>query len=248
MRSRSRQLTLDDARPITGRGGWRPHAGRPRGRTTVAHASRELFRASEPLLVTLGVRDDVPNLRTRACLAIVHEAIRAAQRAAFRIVHFHLLRNHLHLILEAENRQVLASGMRSLDVALTRNLNRLLRRTGKLFRERFHHRVLPTPTEVRIALRYVLLNGNRHELQRGATNLWFGADPYSSAAWFDGWSDDRYLHEVPDVVRPTVPAQTWLLREGWRRGGGPIDYDDTPGAPNIKAPPRSRSARQMRHR
>ena len=32
------QLTLDSARRPTGRGGWRPGAGRPRGRTRVAHA------------------------------------------------------------------------------------------------------------------------------------------------------------------------------------------------------------------
>jgi REP element-mobilizing transposase RayT len=38
-RSSSRQLTLEQARKPTGRGGWRPGAGRPRGRTTVIESA-----------------------------------------------------------------------------------------------------------------------------------------------------------------------------------------------------------------
>lgn len=228
-RTRSRQLTLDDARPITGHGGWRPHAGRPRGRSKIAHAPRAPFRASSPLLVTLRAADG-PYLRTRAVLAVVCEVIRRAHRASFRIVHFNLLSNHLHLIVEAANRRALASGMRGLGVRLTRNINHELLRRGQLFPDRYHSRALPTPTEVRSGLRYVLLNGNRHEAARGETVLWYGVDPYSSGAWFDGWADDRWRFEQPGIDRPTALAQTWLLREGWLRAGGPIAFDDTPGA------------------
>ena len=85
-----------------------------------------------------------------------------------------------------------------------------------------------TPTEVRNALRYVLLNGNRHEVQHGKT-VWFGIDPYSSGYWFDGWADDRWQFEPPDCEQPTANATVWLLTTGWRRLG-PIAFDDTPAS------------------
>ena len=87
----------------------------------------------------------------------------------------------------------------------------------------------PTPTEVRNAIRYVLLNGNRHEVEHGAKQLWYGVDRFSSGAWFDGWADERWQHEASDRPCVTVAPQTWLLATGWRRSGGPIAFDDTPG-------------------
>jgi hypothetical protein len=46
-------------------------------------------------------------------------------------------------------------------------------------------------------------------------------DPYSSAWWFDGWSDERWREgrdpprAGPCVARP----EGWLLREGWMKWG-----------------------------
>lgn len=93
MRPRTRQLALDDARPTSGHGGWRPHAGRPRGRTSVAHREREALRGEWPLLVTLRVAEGVA-LRARASFAVIVEAVRGAQKDGFRIVHFNVLGNH----------------------------------------------------------------------------------------------------------------------------------------------------------
>ena len=35
------------------------------------------------------------------------------------------------------------------------------------------------------------------------------------------------MHGEPED-RVTAEAATWLLREGWRKAGGPISFDDTP--------------------
>jgi REP element-mobilizing transposase RayT len=171
----------------------------------------------------------VPSLRRRVALRVVQQALRAGGNSErFRVVHFSVQRDHVHLLVEAEGAEALARGMQGLCVRLARNLNSVFERTGSLFAERYHARSLETPTETRNALRYVLLNGNHHAAQRGAGLLWFGADPYSSAAWFEGWHDDRWRHEVPDGPQPTAVARTWLLREGWQKAGGPIRFDDTP--------------------
>ena len=227
MRRKSKQLTLDHARKPSGRGGWRPGAGRPRGRTKVAHEKREEVQARFPILVTLRAAEGVPSLRRKGALGIVRDAIAGGGRSkTFRVVHFHLLPNHLHLLVEAANSDALARGMQGLNVRIARNLNRVLGREGTLFAERYHARSLKTPTEVRNAIRYVLLNGDHHALERGRLRA-FDVDSYSSGAWFDGWADERWMRGEPDE-RVTAEAATWLLREGWRKGGGPIAFDDTP--------------------
>jgi REP element-mobilizing transposase RayT len=227
MRRTSRQLTLDDARKASGRGGWRPGAGRPRGRTSVEHGRRARIKARHPQHVTLRLASGVASIRRRRALRAIREVIRRGQKAVLRIVHFNVLKNHVHLIVETEGARELGCAMQGFCVRLARAINRALERCGRVFAERYHVRALATPKEVRNALRYVLLNGNRHEAQRGAT-LWFGIDPYSSGYWFDGWADDRWRFEPPDCEQPTARATVWLLTTGWRRHG-PIAFDDTPG-------------------
>ena len=220
------QLTLDDARRPTGRGGWRPGAGRPRGRTKVAHEKRDEFAARYPQHVTLRVREGVPSLRRDAALRAVHDGIRqSGDMLGFHVVHFNLLTNHLHLIIEANGADALARGMQGLKVRLARRLNKVLGRTGKLFADRYHARSLTTPAEVRNALRYVLLNQQHHEPEGLHA---YTIDRFSSGAWFDGWADERWKYETIDVSRPTAVATTWLLTTGWRRHGL-LAFDETPG-------------------
>src|SRR5262245_18987329 len=109
-------------------------------------------------------------------------------------------------MIEANGSRALARGMQGLKVRLTRRLNRILGRTGTLFADRYHTRSLKTPAEVRNALRYILLNQQHH-------------DRFSSAAWFDGWADERWRYEQPAEARPTAAATTWLLTTGWKRHG-----------------------------
>ena len=52
--------------------------------------------------------------------------------------------------------------MQGLAVRLARALNRLARRAGKVFSDRYHSHVLATLREVASAVRYVLENFRRH--------------------------------------------------------------------------------------
>src|SRR5262245_45933187 len=116
---RSRQLTLDQARKPTGHGGWRTGAGRPKGGTKVSHDAREEFSAREPLHVTLRVVEGVGSLRREAVVEVVRGAIEEGGRGdEFRVVEFNVLRNHVHLIVEAEGARELARGMQGLKVRL----------------------------------------------------------------------------------------------------------------------------------
>jgi len=233
MPRRPSQLTFHDHRMRTGRGGPRPGAGRPRGpRPRVAHRQREAVPGSCPVHVTVRVRPDVPSLRSKKLLRELQRSWRrACERGEFRVVHYSVQRNHVHLLVEAQGRGALARGIKSTAARLARAVNRVHHRTRPVLDGRFHHRTLRTPSEVRRALAYVLLNARKHwaEKHRGAAPP-MRLDPASSRRWFDGWRGpplDVGAHRVREA-REVAPARTWLLRTGWRRHGL-IDPTELPG-------------------
>ena len=212
-------------------GGARPGAGRkPKGdRPGVSHLSRPVLAARFPVHVTLRLREDMPSLRegrayatVRRCLAAANEA--AEDRGRARVVHYSVMRNHVHLVVEAPHRDALSRGIQGLATRLARALNRLATRTGKVFADRYHARILKTPREVRRALAYVLNNARRHGLIRGRTRDGW-VDTYSTGRVFDGW---RIAVGPPSFAVPASRARTWLLTRGWRRHGL-LDPDEVPG-------------------
>jgi len=197
-------------------GGPRRGAGRPKVvRSRVAHRTRCALSGREPVHVTTRVRAGLPGLRRRGTRELVLGVFRErCRRDAFRLVHFSIQEDHLHLIVEAQDRAGLAGGMRALLTSLARRLNRLWGRAGRVF-ERFHEHVLRFPREVRHAIRYVLGNSRHHGL---VLDHEVERDPHSSGAWFDGWAVGRLPRPV-DARAPVARARTWLLTFGWRRRG-----------------------------
>jgi REP element-mobilizing transposase RayT len=153
----------------------------------------------------------MPSLRRDAARRVLERAFaRGREGFGFRLVHHSIQTNHLHLIVEADDRRALSRGMQGLLVRISRALNRLLRRSGGVFADRYHARALRTPREVRSALVYLLQNARHHGIHLRAV------DPCSSAAWFDGWTSPV---AAPNGASPNALARTWLLRLGWRRYG-----------------------------
>ena len=80
-----------------------------------------------PLHVTVRLVDDFPTLRTPAMQAVLERAFAAGrERFGFRLVHFSVMSNHLHFVVEAENQTSLSRGMQGLLVRIARGLNRAL--------------------------------------------------------------------------------------------------------------------------
>src|SRR5690606_24678043 len=148
-----------------------------------------------------------------------------SHKAGFRVVHYSLQGDHLHLVVEAHGRVELARGMQGLGIRLAKRMNaRLGRRRGHVLADRYHARVLGTPTEVRRALLYVLNNARHHAAQASCTYPASWLDPYSSAACCAGWRD-----RPPDAPTCTAPPRAWLLTRGWRRRGL-LDSAAVPGS------------------
>ena len=222
---RPEQLTLDAMRYKTGRGGPRFGAGRPRGvRPRVMHRSRECI-ARVPVHVTIRLRPGIPTLRQPRFVRRFRSSLsEACVRHGFRVVHYSIQRDHVHLLIEAHSNHSIACGMKSVGARIGKLANRLFQRSGKVLDGRYHLRPLRTPLEVHRALRYVLLNHRHHAAQRRRSpkhlidHLHAQPDPASSGRWFDGW---RIATAPPNPkdTREVAPARTWLLKTGWRRHG-----------------------------
>ncbi len=203
-------------------GGARRGAGRKRvaPKARVLHRPRARLTGREPVLVTLTTRRELVSLRTgRAMQRILTCLTRAKERLGVRIIHYSVQRDHLHLIIEADHARALSRAMQGLSVRIAKSLNRVLGRTGRVFADRFHDRVLTSPKQVRHALAYVLCNARKHGV---APMIRGWADPCSSAPAFDGWSRAIGLMGRPVdgmAIAATVTPRVWLLRIGWRRGG-----------------------------
>jgi putative transposase len=161
-----------------------------------------------PVHVTLRRQKGLPSLRSEVLLEQLKRVIRRSTRDGFRVVEYSVQHDHVHLIVEAEDRDVLSRAMRSFAIRASRSVNRGLRRArGRVWGDRYHRHDLPTPPEVRHALLYVLANGVKHGVvTRGEM------DPCSSAPWFEGWVNARPRPREPSAASA---AQTWLLRTGW---------------------------------
>ena len=223
-RPQSSQLSLSTRGT---RGGWRPGAGRkPKPeQERRGHGPRPQLCARFPVHVTLRAQAGIPSLRRGRTVRALRQCFVAGKdRMGFRLVQFSVQSNHLHLIVEAEDAAALARGLQGLSVRVARRVNRLLGRSGKLFAERYHMHVLKTPTEVRRALVYVVGNGRKH--LKAQDPDW--VDSASSAVWFTGWRFPVRDMRLETEECPVTRARSWLLREGWKRAGGPLELGEGP--------------------
>ena len=147
-----------------------PHDRRPElGKATAVH-------------VTLRCTSKTPHLRTKRRFRCIKRAVAKANRnVAFRVVHYAVLGNHLHVIVEADSKRALSKGVQTLALSISRSLNAQSVRAcggnldprrgawskragwlGKVFRDRYHSHELTTPAELAQAVRYVLNNALKH--------------------------------------------------------------------------------------
>ena len=209
------------------RGGRRPGAGRkPKGvRAGAPHKRRPQIDARHPQHVVLRTTREIGWLRKphayraiRRALVIVHE-----RHDDFRIVHFSVQSNHIHLLCEATGKYALASGVQGFQISAARHLNAEAKRSGTVFPDRYHAESIDSVRQVRHALAYILNNWRKHKQDRG--RAWI--DPFSSGFCFAGWK--QRVSAPADFERPAVAQpETWLAAEGWKRAA-PISVYEMPG-------------------
>jgi REP element-mobilizing transposase RayT len=148
------------------------------------------------------MRPQIPNLRKSRLFRPINAAFWAAcDRFGMRITHFSVQGNHVHLIVEAEDKECLSRGMQGLGIRIAKKLNRALRRHGAVLADRYFSHVLRTPSEIRRAVDYVLGNHLKHDLAE------IPRDYFAS-------------NGRPAGEAPVVPPMTYLLRKVLGLPGG----------------------------
>ena len=89
------------------------------------------MKSEYPAHVTLRVLKGIPSLRTRSFVREFQASLaKACSRSGFRVVHYAIQTNHVHLIVEAIGKRALASGMKSIGARFARAVNRIFERSG----------------------------------------------------------------------------------------------------------------------
>jgi len=121
----------------------------------VPHRARPIHNAQHPVHVTLRVVAGVPSLRRRDLFAAILGSIAATNQSecprlgdrTFRIVHFSVQTNYIHLIVEAEDKPTLRAGLMSLSIRAARGVNKARGKTGKVWGMRYFARPLTAPRD-----------------------------------------------------------------------------------------------------
>ena len=222
-------------RPAASKPGPKPRAERI---GFVAHGRRDPHEADHPLHVTMRCVARAPSLRAELVLKAVARVLARGIARGIAVVHYSIQENHLHLIVEAGDKTVAARGLQWLFSRIAFEVNRVALRSGSLFPDRHFRHELKSPSEMRRALVYVLMNGRKHLAEQGVVHdgMFEWLDPCSSAAWLPrrAWrGDDAPAETVIARVRagpcpPGAMPSTWLASTGWRRGGGALRLGEMP--------------------
>jgi REP element-mobilizing transposase RayT len=201
------------------------------------HRTRPVHDANHPVHVTIRRVRLAPSFRTERLRTVILGELSHARGKGVRVIEYSIQDDHLHLMVEGRDAADLSAQMRKLFSRIAMSINAAVGRRGSLFRDRHHRHELSSPREVRNARVYILLNGRKHA--RGADartqqEAWATPDAFSSAPWFGGWAE--HARPPPDTIAAAQPAsisraRTWLARVGWKRGGGPIRFDESPRSP-----------------
>jgi REP element-mobilizing transposase RayT len=175
--------------------------------------------------VTMKLLPGLPNLRTQVVLRECLDIFRTAKRRfGCHLQHFCILSNHVHFVIHARDSASATRAMQGLAIRIAKRLNKIWKRRGKVFADRFFLRPLVMrPAQIRRALVYVLQNARKHGIPLPSGMI----DRYSSGRWFDGWKGWQF-GEDPDPPISDPDDDAFKL---WRRLGG-IGLDEVPPGKN----------------
>ena len=158
---------------------------------------------------------NLPSFRQQRVRRLVLQQMRRLNDEIFQLVHFSIQSNHLHLIVEARDREAIIRKIQGFMVAFAKRLNTMLGgRRGKVWSDRYFRRDVMTSREMHALLRYVFHNAKKHGALASGVTL----DAFSSAWTFDGW-DAEVPRPDDEVEWPRPTPRTRLLKIGWFQQG-----------------------------
>ena len=145
----------------------------------------------------------LPSLRRASEFELLEERFRLVkERFGCKLRQFSVQSDHIHLVIETETTSDLSRYMQGLQIRFAKALNKLWRRTGRVFADRFYASLCHSLQKLRATIRYVLNNGQRHGAWDPLTNR---PDPYSSGPWYVRWRGKAWSrYREPEHRWPVV--------------------------------------------
>ena len=145
------------------------------------------------------IRRGLPTLRTPRSSKRLESAFRKSkEQPGFILTQYSIQNEHLHVMVEVEDRQKLSRGLQALGIRIAKTLNSLWhRKKGQVFAERYFAIAVKGWSRIRSTVRYIVNNGRKH----GTWTVKGKPDPFSSGPWFfRRWGDPLPVDPSP-VVR-----------------------------------------------
>jgi hypothetical protein len=122
--------------------------------------------------------------------------------------------------------------MQGFQVSAARHINAALAaRRGSVFPDRYHAGIITSPRQMRHTIAYVLGNWRKHHEDLDPALRGWRLDWFSSAPTFAGWAEcDMGKRPLGYEPLQVSAAQTWLMREGWKKGSPTISMDEVPSS------------------
>jgi REP element-mobilizing transposase RayT len=139
-------------------------AGRPavhdRG---IRHIRRERITRPTSMHLTIKVRANKADIKSKRVLRALHHAIMRARLKNLKIIHYTLEYNHVHLLVEAGDNKTMHRGMQALGISLSKAINKVKCLNGTVYKHRYHLRKINSSRDLRNVLHYIFHNGIHHK-------------------------------------------------------------------------------------
>ena len=150
-------------------------AGRPAlNDIGIRHVKRPKISKLTALHLTIKVRSNKADIKSKSILKALHHAIKRARLKKLKIIHYTLEYNHLHVLVECHNNKILHQGMQAFGISLSKAINRIKRLKGAVYKHRYHFRKCTSRRDYKNVLHYIFANGVKHK--RTSSYI----DPYNS--------------------------------------------------------------------
>lgn len=153
-------------------------AGRPASNDKgIRHTRRERITKQSALHFTIKVRENKADIKNKRLLKILHHAIKRARLKKLKVLHYSLEYNHVHLLVEARDNQIIHQGMQAFGISFAKAINKIKFLKGRVYKNRYHFRKITSLRDYKNVLLYIFRNGIKHK----RTQSLF--DPYNSMVY-----------------------------------------------------------------
>lgn len=141
---------------------------------SIRHIRRERILKPTSMHLTIKVRENKADIKTKSILKALHHAIIRARLKGIRVIHYTLEYNHVHLLVEAHCHTIMHRGMQAFGISIAKAINKIKIRSGTVYKHRYHLRKITSPRQLKNVIHYIFHNGIHHK--RTMSFL----DPYNS--------------------------------------------------------------------